>query len=384
MLVEEYGYDPDGARTSEMNTRRGISRTLTYDEEDRIVSAGNTTYRFDPDGFLEAKTQGSSITRYSYSSRGELLSVTLPDGQEVKYLHDPLGRRIAKKINGVIVEKYLWQGRTRLLAVYDGSDSLLLRFAYADSRMPVSMDKDGAIYYLTYDQVGSLREVLDTAGTVVKRIDYDTFGNILSDTNPGFKIPFGFAGGLHDRDTNLVRFGYRDFDPETGRWSAKDPILFEGGDVDLYGYCLADPINWPDPLGLKTIVVTISDYGIGTHSALYIDNAGSPILYDPAGSYQSGSRGSGDAFSDQEANLDDYLRHHSEMSKVTIQPFDTSPCEEEAIANRIEEQGGVPPFFCAYATSSVISGIGPFKDLRIRFLPGSLSRALDAIQRGGR
>jgi RHS repeat-associated protein len=63
-------------------------------------------------------------------------------------------------------------------------------------------------------------------------------------------MPFGFAGGLHDRDTGLARFGYRDYDPETGRWTAKDPILFAGGDVDLYGYCLNDPVNFIDPEGL--------------------------------------------------------------------------------------------------------------------------------------
>ncbi|MFZ2922373.1 MAG: RHS repeat-associated core domain-containing protein, partial [Desulfosalsimonadaceae bacterium] len=51
-------------------------------------------------------------------------------------------------------------------------------------------------------------------------------------------------------DTGLVRFGFRDYDPETGRWTAKDPIGFGGGDTDLYGYCLNDPMNWVDPWGL--------------------------------------------------------------------------------------------------------------------------------------
>lgn len=56
--------------------------------------------------------------------------------------------------------------------------------------------------------------------------------------------------GLRDNDTGLVRFGYRDYDPDIGRWTAKDPILFAGGDTDLYGYCLNDPINLVDPYGL--------------------------------------------------------------------------------------------------------------------------------------
>jgi RHS repeat-associated protein len=86
---------------------------------------------------------------------------------------------------------------------------------------------------------------------VVKRIDYDSFGNIITDSNEVFKIPIGFAGGLHDRDTGFVRLGFRDYDPDIGRWTAKDPIFFAGGDTDLYGYVLNDPINLIDPLGLE-------------------------------------------------------------------------------------------------------------------------------------
>jgi len=73
----------------------------------------------------------------------------------------------------------------------------------------------------------------------LQRMDYDDWGNVTSDTNPGFQ-PFGFAGGIYDRDTNLTRFGARDYDPETGRWTAKDPIKFDGGDSNLYGYVLSD------------------------------------------------------------------------------------------------------------------------------------------------
>jgi RHS repeat-associated protein len=85
---------------------------------------------------------------------------------------------------------------------------------------------------------------------VAQRIDYDEFGNITSDTSPGFQ-PFGFAGGLYDRDTKLVHFGARDYDAETGRWTAKDPILFDGGDSNVYGYLLNDPVNFTDPNGLQ-------------------------------------------------------------------------------------------------------------------------------------
>ncbi len=59
------------------------------------------------------------------------------------------------------------------------------------------------------------------------------------------------SGGLYDTDTGLIRFGYRDYDPETGRWTARDPIGFDGGDTNLYGYVLGDPVNGIDPDGLR-------------------------------------------------------------------------------------------------------------------------------------
>ena len=65
-----------------------------------------------------------------------------------------------------------------------------------------------------------------------------------------YELPFGFAGGLYDQDTNLVHFGARDYDPEVGRWITKDPIGFGGGDTNLYGYVAGDPVNFVDPSGL--------------------------------------------------------------------------------------------------------------------------------------
>ena len=110
---------------------------------------------------------------------------------------------------------------------------------------------DGFIAYLFYDQVGSLRVVADSNGTMIKSILYDPFGSVIKDTNPSLHIPLGFAGGLHDRDIGFVRFGWRDYDPYTARWTAPDPMGDAGGDEDWYGYCLDDPVNGVDPLGLS-------------------------------------------------------------------------------------------------------------------------------------
>ena len=330
-VVESYGYDLNGTRTSETNTLRGITRTLDYSDEDHLLSAGSATYQYDLDGFLTEKVDGSDTTSYSYSSRGELLQVDLPDGNVITYEHDPLGRMIAKRVNGAITEKYLWQSLTTLLAVYDGSDNLVQRFEYADDRMPVAMVQGGVTYYLAYDQVGTLRAVTDASGNVVKQIDYDSFGNILSDSNSSFTVPFGFAGGLHDRDTGLVRFGYRDYDPDTGRWTAKDPIGFAGGDTDLFGYVQNDPVSFVDPYGLKfglsdalgAINSAIEANGTGAMIGGVIGGAAGTLMYGPlggvAGGYIGGTLGS--AFDPANAGLlnygeNDILNHEAAMNEA--------------------------------------------------------------------
>ncbi|WP_447166062.1 RHS repeat-associated core domain-containing protein [Shewanella sp. 125m-7] len=94
---------------------------------------------------------------------------------------------------------------------------------------------------------------MDTAtGTIAQRIDYDSFGNTLNDTNPAFQ-PFGFAGGLYDQNLGITRFGARDYDPSIGRWLTKDPIGLATG-LNTYEYVDGNPVGFIDPNGQSAIL----------------------------------------------------------------------------------------------------------------------------------
>jgi len=238
-------------------------------------------------------------------------------------------QRAAKEVNGVITEKYLWANLTTLLAVYDGNDNLVQRFNYTDTRMPISMTQDSQTCYLHYDQVGTLRAISDTNHNIIKEVTYDTFGNILSETNQNVNIPFGFAGGLHDRDTNLVHFGYREYDPYTGKWTTKDPIDFSGGDSNLYGYVLEDPVNLVDPEGLNAIGWGLACYTAYESWKAYDELAKKSQSYRP---------------DHNQSDLDYWNNYYNNMnSLMPIFQQDTSNIWQNQIGNNGSGLGGRPP-----------------------------------------
>ena len=127
---------------------------------------------------------------------------------------------------------------------------MLSRFVYGTQvNVPEYMERGGTRYQLLTDHLGSVRMVVDaTTGVVQQRLDYDEYGRVTSNTNPGFQ-PFGYAGGLQDNATGLVRFGARDYEASAGRFVAKDPLGFVSGDQNLYRYVTNDPLNLNDPQG---------------------------------------------------------------------------------------------------------------------------------------
>ena len=191
------------------------------------------------------------MSRYSYDVLGNLKQVQTLNAS-ITYLVDPLNRRIGRKVNGTLTHGWLYLG-ARPVAELNPDHTVKTVFFYGEkSNVPSAMLRDGKTYRILSNHLGSVRLVVDVSnGDIAQQLDYDAWGKVISDSNPGFQ-PFGFAGGLYDSATGLTRFGARDYDAETGRWTAKDPILFAGGDVSLYGYVSGDPVNFVDPSGLAT------------------------------------------------------------------------------------------------------------------------------------
>jgi len=189
-----------------------------------------------------------------HDALGNLRGVELPDGTTIEYLVDGEGRRVGKRVDGVLERGWLWSGKLRPVAELNGAGVVTRRFVYADGvNVPELMVTSSATYRLVKDHLGSVRRVVDVAtGAVLQAIEYDAWGRVLSDTNPGAQ-PFGFAGGLYDADTGLVRFGAREYDAETGRWLSKDPILFDGGNPNLFAYAGSAPAYTSDPDGTREV-----------------------------------------------------------------------------------------------------------------------------------
>jgi len=246
-LTAHYEYDANGNRL----VGPDLTASPVYDNQDRLLSYGNCTYTYKNDGSLQTKTCPDGTTTYDYDAFGNLRGATLPNGTAITYLIDGQNRRVGTKVNGVVLETLLYDDQFKRIGWYDGNGFLKAQVVFGLNYHPEYMIKYGVAYRFILDQVGSVRLVVNSStAAIVERIDYDEFGNVLQDTGPGVQ-PFGFAGGALDADTGLVRFGWRDYTTTTGRWTALDPLLFRGGNANLFVYAHNDPINDSDPTGLS-------------------------------------------------------------------------------------------------------------------------------------
>jgi RHS repeat-associated protein len=262
-----YGYDPNGNLTSVNAAPFG-----TYDAQDRMVmfnspTSGTWALDYTNNGDLALKASGTQEYAFDYDLSSNLRSVAVSTSTSasIQYVIDGSNRRIGKNITPTIgssvADGLLYDEQGRVVGELDGSNNVLSTFVYGlKPNVPDYMVRGGVAYRIVSDWRGDVRLVLDTtktgAAAVVQQVDYDAWGNITNLVDPDCTVggttlcfqPFGFAGGIWEPSTGLVRFGARDYDPQTARWAQKDPIRMAGG-IDLYVYAGDDPINHSDPRG---------------------------------------------------------------------------------------------------------------------------------------
>lgn len=259
-LLESYQYDHEGRRLADINPQRFRGeRRYSYLSGNRLGQAGSAQYTHDKAGFRNLKVEASSSnpreTRYLYEPSGLLLRADLPGGSRIDYAYDAKGQRTEKRVNGRVVEAYSWLDPLRLSEFHDGRE--WWRLAYDSERpgrggrTPVGVTNGRDSFLIYSDHLGTPLALAGLDGNVIQVMRYDAFGNLLQVWGDVVRLPIGFAGGLLDADTGLTRFVWRDYDADTGRFTALDPMGAKGGDTDWYGYCVDDPVNRVDVWGLE-------------------------------------------------------------------------------------------------------------------------------------
>jgi len=270
-----FTYDTNGNRLS------AGGQTSTYDAQDRLLTGPGATYAYSNNGDLKTKVTSAGSTTYAYDLLGALRSVSLPSGDFVKYVIDGQERRVGRVWeHGTqrVTQSFLYDDQLHIAAELDGQGTVVSTFVYGmRPNVPDAMVRGGSTYRILSDWRGSVRAVVDAnLGTVVQTIDYDAWGNpTVNDASCASGAvcalfqPFGFAGGLYDRETGLVRFGARDYDAVSGRWTQKDASGFEGG-TNFYAYAGNDPTNFYDPDGHFSVACAAAGaFGEGVAGGVY-------------------------------------------------------------------------------------------------------------------
>jgi RHS repeat-associated protein len=112
-------------------------------------------------------------------------------------------------------------------------------------------DSNGVVVWSLSDSQGSVRDVINGDGVVLKHINYDAFGNQTSDSNPNLEFRFGYTGRELDEETGNYYYRSRYYDSTVGRFISEDSIGFEGGDANLYRYVGNGSVNGIDPYGTE-------------------------------------------------------------------------------------------------------------------------------------
>jgi RHS repeat-associated protein len=240
---DAYAYDAVGNRLSLTDNTTSEQILYTYDDFNKMLTAGNRSFTYDADGnCTSVALQGGGTTRtYHWGYNNELLQITYGGGGTNTFTYDGIGRRVTKTDS---TGSYSF--------IYDGdriiSDGHAVYTRAGSSRL-ISERRGNNSQWYHADGLTSARTLTNSSQTTIDTFRYDVWGDLAERTG-NTPTPHQFVGALgyeRDSDSGLMRLGFRYYDPNIGRFISQDPIQ-EG--VNWYVYTENNPVNRVDPSGL--------------------------------------------------------------------------------------------------------------------------------------
>jgi RHS repeat-associated protein len=178
------------------------------------------------------------------------------------YTYDAFDRRIIKSFDddgpgphSAAVTKTIYDGADFAANPYvdfDGSNNVTMRYLHgpAVDMLLARRDSSGSVAWYLTDHLATVRDLVNTTGTLLDHISYSAYGKVNAETNPSNGDRFKFTGYQYDSDVGLYHARARSYDSTTGRFISADPVSFSAGDANLYRYVENQATTQVDRLGL--------------------------------------------------------------------------------------------------------------------------------------
>ncbi len=232
---ESFVHDADGNLTQDGRwayTWDGENRLVAMEALSAVPAAAKLRVEFEYD--WQGRRIGKAVKAWSGTSYTNVYVL--------KFLYDGWNLLAELDANRAVVRSYLWG--TDMSGSFQGAGGV-------GGLLAVNVATNG-VHFPAYDGNGNIAGLVSSAsGAISARYEYGPFGESLRVTGPMGKVnPFRYSTKYTDDETDLVYYGYRYYQPSTGRWLSRDPLGEEGG-INLYAFCGNDPMNKCDPLGLQ-------------------------------------------------------------------------------------------------------------------------------------